>query len=209
MDQEDTPHGGVAGGGTSATPGTIQTTRGDSTQMTTESTKVLYHFTCLLHLPGILREGITQGEVPVSPDRRLNGPNLTTSGNPQAQRWAAGSAGDKTRVRLTVHVPEGDGRLESWQGICRRLRVERRLQRWLDPTGQAKFWFIYWGVIPTEWIKVVELRQDGDYVPCSPDELRDLVAAIEVEREKLVFEGNCCRPKEGHDTCWLLDGQAR
>lgn len=176
--------------------------------MTTENTKHLYHFTSLLHLPRILQEGISRGEVPISPDERLNAPNLTTNGNPSAHRWAAGSGTDKTKVRLTVHVPEGDGRLEPWKDVCRRLRVERWWQRRLDPTGQARFWFIYWGVIPPEWIKLVELRRDEGYVPCPPDELRDLLAAVEAEHQKLVFVGNLLMLKDGCDSCWLLDGRS-
>jgi hypothetical protein len=171
--------------------------------------KYLYHFTCLLHLPRILRDGINQGQVPISPQMILNAPNLTTSGSPSAQRWAAGGCTDKTKVRLTVSIPGGDERLEPWRDVCRRFRVEKQWQRRLDPTGQGKFWHIYWGVVPPEWIEAVELRDGDAYAPCTGDELRDVLAAVEAERGKLVIEGDMCRLRDGCESCWLLDGDIR
>ena len=74
----------------------------------------LYHFTGLLGLPGILREGIARGEVPLdvhTPYTRMQlAANLTTDGSPGGQSvwYAADGAVDKTRVRLTVEVARSE-----------------------------------------------------------------------------------------------------
>ena len=68
----------------------------------------LYHFTNLMNLPAILREGILRGEVPVTPDTsiaQLNAPNLTANPNPADQRCWCRGATNKTKIRLTVEIP--------------------------------------------------------------------------------------------------------
>src|SRR5947209_527584 len=121
--------------------------------MTSKGT-LLYHFTCLLHLPCILREGISRGEVPLSGQEVRQAPSLTSDPSPLALEWCALGSTDKTRVRLAVRVPAGDGRLQSWEEVCRQFGVGREWQRQLDTTGKrGKSWFVYWGVLPREWME--------------------------------------------------------
>src|SRR5262249_46332243 len=118
----------------------------------------MFHFTGLISLPQILREGISKGEVPISPTDLRLAPNLTTSHRAESQFWTCGSVVDKTKARLAVDIPDGDQRLEAWPALIRRCNGPKWYHRRLDPRGQGKFWFVFWGVIPPEWIGAVELR---------------------------------------------------
>jgi hypothetical protein len=171
---------------------------------------VLYHFTNLANLPTILREGLVKGRVPLAPTDYRRAPNLTSNPNPRAQHWALGGATDKTKVRLSVRIPEGEPRLEAWRDVCRRLRVDQHWQRGLDPFGQGKSWFVFRGVMPPEWITVVDVRRAGGYAPCRGDELGRLTAAVEEELRKLIFVDGANGElyvglKPGHTGSWLLD----
>jgi hypothetical protein len=167
----------------------------------------LYHFTCLLHLPPILREGITMGEVPipVSTDRFPSAPNLTTNPSPDAQLWMCNGKFNKLRVRLTVDVPDGDGKLQSWTDTSKQHNIPRSWSRRLDPTGQRKFWYIYWGVVPTAWITSVEVRDRLGYVPVAGDVLAGLVDRIDEESRHFIRNGDFTSVAEGHEDSWLLD----
>ena len=48
----------------------------------------LFHFTTLIDLPEILRDGITMGEVPLGPYKCEDAANLTRNGEPQSQGWS-------------------------------------------------------------------------------------------------------------------------
>jgi hypothetical protein len=175
----------------------------------------IFHFTNQINLPEILRDGIDRGEVPISPTDIRQAPNLTSSPNARAQAWAVDSnITDKTKMRLTVRIPGKDERLETWLSISRRLRSPTWWQRRLDPTGQAKFWFVFWGTIPPEWITVVEIRNDDDtYSTRSGEVLDALVRDIVTEREeKFNRRGKgpdaVLQLKPGVEDSWLLDGPA-
>src|SRR4051812_37978511 len=122
---------------------------------------ILYHFTSLYALPSIQREGLTKGEVPVSENERATGPNLTGSGNPFSQHWREGSVVNKAMVRITVELDQADTRLKNWRNqVWRGGNDARKL---LDPYGQGKFWWIYFGIIPTSAFRKVELLDGGGY----------------------------------------------
>jgi hypothetical protein len=142
----------------------------------------LYHYTALLYLPDIMREGLTRGEVPLDLRGVLTGtspshPNLTGSANPAGQDRARGSALDKTKVRITVDVPDGDPLLVRWLDLCRQHRTPRDLIRRLDRHGQGKFWWIYRGVIAPDWFDAVrevdlgagQVRDDLQRAPLAGD----------------------------------------
>lgn len=169
----------------------------------------LYHYTALLNLPSILREGITKGEVPVSPRRVMNAPNLTACRDGSKQSWVNGSVVDKRKVRLTVSVPGGDANLEPWPITCARLSIAPRWRRVLDPEGHGKNWRIYWGVVPPAWIAAVEILGPAGYAACSGAELREKVAAIEEESKVLIQVNNRIRLQPGRASSWLLDGVTR
>jgi hypothetical protein len=144
----------------------------------------LFHYTSLHSLPPILREGISRGEVPLSPSKVLQGPTLTTSLSATVQHWREGSGIDKAKVRLSVRIPDDDERLEAWRDVCRRYQVPKWWQRALDSRGQGKFWFVFWGTVLPAWITAVEVRGTGDDYSAVAD-LAALVQRILAESEKL------------------------
>jgi hypothetical protein len=168
----------------------------------------LYHFTCLYNLSDIMREGLTKGEVPIGPDDIRQAPNLTSNPNPEALMLAASiSAGtDKSKVRLTISVPKHDNRLENWRDVCRSLKTERFWRRGLDHYGQSKFWFIYWGIIPVDWIQAVEIRDKSGFVVYANDRLAELIKSIEDERVGLEMRGDSIVIPSDREDSWLLDG---
>src|SRR5262245_26233803 len=113
---------------------------------------MLYHFTCLLNLPSILRDGISKGEVPVGHYDIRQAPNLTTNPNGEAVHYLS-AVTDKTKVRLTVSIPAGDNSLESWSPVCAREKTAPAYRRKLQQgaRGQTKFYYVYWGVVPPDW----------------------------------------------------------
>lgn len=123
----------------------------------------LYHFTSHLHLPSILANGITEGDVPISLDTGFNSPWLTTDPNPRRQVWTKGSFVDKTAVRLTVEIPDGDTRLHCWSDIVREFGVDPRWRRALGKGSDDTAWYIYENRIPLEMIvEVVHLTSQPD-----------------------------------------------
>ena len=94
----------------------------------------LYHFTALMHLPAISREGLRIGVVPVYPPRsvaELNAVNLTTNSDPAAQTcWCRGIV-NKTKIRMTVEVP--DEKLTSFRQIIQQYKLRSSWVKGLDP----------------------------------------------------------------------------
>jgi hypothetical protein len=131
--------------------------------------RVLYHFTSRPYWHFIKTEGITRGEVPITPEKILNWPNLTSNPDPFVQAWAgskaAGCAMNKRAVRITVELPAQDENLMSWRELATRCGIERWWYRKLDEAGgwQAKNWWIYRGVIRPEWFSDVEFL-DNDVI---------------------------------------------
>ena len=155
--------GGADGGGKKPSRGT---TRAARQQAKSATFLTLYHSTAAQHLPLIMEHGLNRGDVPV---RRSLTPTeacfnnavwLTENPRPQVQRWAAigGSLALKTRYRLTVRVPAGDGNLWRWRDLANYLGVERD---WYDTLnhgggGGAHHWWVYCNQpIPPEGIVAV------------------------------------------------------
>src|SRR4051794_18764913 len=100
----------------------------------------LYHFTCRLWWHFIRDTGIDRGEAPVSSGEMLNYPNLTSNPDPGPQQWAkAGRTArmllDKTAVRITVDIPDGDRRLVSWRDYTTAHGMSKRDYRMYDARG--------------------------------------------------------------------------
>jgi hypothetical protein len=176
----------------------------------------LYHFTGLVHLPAITREGLTKGEVPLSMrdvkyGPRLSAPNLTRNADPAALHWENGFGLSKTTVRITVAIPPGDPKLVAYLTLCRKRGAPRRVLRTLDPHGQAKNWWVYHGTIPPAWFSEIAIHDGSGYVPLGSEELQNLIDRIEKEKENLVFFRNngfeYVRLKDGVASSWLLDGK--
>jgi hypothetical protein len=169
----------------------------------------LYHFTCLFHLPEVLRDGLANGQFPVRPGLVLNAPGFTSNPSPQAQHWAAGSLVDKLKVRLEADVP--DDHREPWRPATKRLKVDRNFLRNLDTHGQGKFWYVYWGVVPASRILTVAVRSGPDYRSCSGPELDKLLSDIVAERSRLEFVRGedgalLVHTPDGTNKSWLIDG---
>lgn len=70
----------------------------------------LYHYTHILHLAGIARDGISRGEVAVTPVHVLNFPWFTSEFALRAQEdWLGFNRGKRT-LRLEVEFDENDGK---------------------------------------------------------------------------------------------------
>jgi hypothetical protein len=169
----------------------------------------LSHFTSLVFLPAILRDGLTKGEVPLRPGKALNAANFTSNPNPHALHWAVLGPLDKSRVRLEVDVP--DDRLEPWRAAMLRLKVNKGYMRDLDTQGQGKFWYFYWGTVLPSRILSVDVREGQDYRPRSGSDLDALIADINTELLHLEFGRRedgvpLIRRKDGTRKSWLYDG---
>ena len=178
----------------------------------------LYHFTRLLNLPRILREGIVIGEVPISPNvryaERPKAANLTSNKNQTGQLWCSENRISKVAIRLTVDVPENE--LTSFQEVAKQYNTS---PEWLERLGSARHrrqWFYAFAGVHPSQIRKVERLVNGQYRNQSHGELKTLVAAIErelglkwlVEFETTGLNAGAerYRIKPGYSESWLIDG---
>lgn len=178
----------------------------------------LHHFTNLLSLPAILREGITMGEVPISPDlpynRRPNAANLTTNGDPTAQDVWTGGLTNKIAVRLTVELPVEE--LTSFREVKEKYRIRSSWLKLIAPYEHRRHWYFAMNGVRPEQIEKVELLDNGLYRQWPPVEVQGLVACIETEiAEKLEISfvknglaagARAFHLKPGVIDSWLFDG---
>lgn len=174
--------------------------------------QTLYHFTSLFHFPSIVNEGLTRGEVPTTMHEmqhgtRLSYPNFTASAGHSIQHWSAGTT-DKTKIRITVDF-DSDEKLKPFEPMVKDAAVLRAL----DPKGQAKFWYIYFGVVPPERFKLIEIKEKGKYRELAGEELAELLKKISEEKNaKFVRKGKNAQGydtwsmKPGVEDSWLSDG---
>src|SRR5690242_9515965 len=115
----------------------------------------LAHYTHILKLANIVREGIAKGEIAVTPVDVINFPWFTSEFSQNAQEGWVGINGAKLTLRLEVEFSKHDERLVRWRDYAARLRVR---DDWYKKTTGPKVaingrtWFIYRGVVPFEWI---------------------------------------------------------
>jgi hypothetical protein len=153
----------------------------------------LYHYTAGEHLRSIAAGGLWKGEVPVSRTERLNAVWLTgdhhpgkgrdhglTDGRPlDAQekrlrglpRDAPDRHPNKRAVRLTVAIPHGDRNLVHWHAWARgRLHPTwlTTLEAAAGGPALARTWFLYWGVVPVDWITEARHLLFGVEIPWPP-----------------------------------------
>jgi len=180
----------------------------------------LYHFTNLLSLPAILREGITTGEVPISPNlaysQRPSAANLTTNGDPAAQDVWTGGPTNKIAIRLTVELPVEE--LTSFREVKEKYRIRSSWLKLIAPYEHRRHWYFAMNGVRPEQIEKVELLDNGQYRQLSPVEVQKLVAWIEAEvAEKLEFSSITSGPVAGarafrlkglFTDSWLMDGPA-
>jgi hypothetical protein len=121
-----------------------------------------------------------------------------------------GTRFNKLRVRLTVEIPERDDRLENWRDFAKRVNMDKKWLRSLDPRGQGKFWYLFRGQIPADWITVIEVERNATFEQCQGGTLAELVRDIDREREKFKEtpeQGgpSCVGLKSEDDSSWLMD----
>jgi len=121
-----------------------------------------YHYTSRVYLPGILREGITRGDIAISPTEGFCAPTLTKSADWQSQVWVKlsgpGTALTKTGVRLTVEIPEAERhRLKTWAQVLSDYRIDPAWEKAQDQAvGTEESWQVFFGKIPPSWISKIE-----------------------------------------------------
>lgn len=138
---------------------------------------LLHHFTTLHYLQAILAEGLRADpkavllasmSPPKDPFHRAYGfiPEafgvwLTENPHPSGQQWACGSIYNKKEVRLDIEIPVSDSALIGWRDLAERLKLSRQAYRILDQSGDygAKHWWVYQGIIPSEWIRGIHLTE--------------------------------------------------
>lgn len=173
----------------------------------------LYHYSPLLHLPPILRDGLTLGEIAQpNPFRREQAISLTTQPDPDRIVCWGVSEPIKTAVRYACNLPDGDERLEATRNAWKRLNIPKAFQDKLDPQRQAKWWSFWHGTIPVEWF-TVELRGKGGYVMLTDTDRERVLYEVSAVREKFEFvvppdepHALDARLKDGSDKSplWLL-----
>jgi hypothetical protein len=183
---------------------------------------ILYHFTNLLNLPGIMRDGITLGEVPVSHKipycDRPKAANLTRIKEPKENTfWCKQGPTNKLKIRLTVDVPDKD--LMMFADAVIKYKIADDWVKKLAPENHRKQWYYAFGGVKPSQIIRVERLVDGKYEKQDQAALATLIAAIETERNlKFTFHvvqdgldkgarGKMWKP--GQSTSWLEDGNSK
>lgn len=179
-----------------------------------QDTQTLYHFTNLISLPSILKEGITRGEVPIEKvayKDRPQAPNLTRNPLPLAQRcWTKVGPTDKTRVRLTLSLPHST--LTTFKDVRKKYRLRSKWVKFLAPGHEHFDWFFAFGGVSTSQIVKVEvvLEQPGEYVEVKGEQLEALINLIEAEKRKLFITRiggmGAFELLDESQSCLLIDG---
>lgn len=145
----------------------------------------LAHFTRIFSLAGIVREGISKGEVAISPVYVINFPWFTSEFSQEAQVDWVSYTSDKTALRLEVEFGEQDDRLVLWRDYAKRLGVREDWYRSLTAPNlkrNERSWRVYRGVVPFDWIKGAYFHPLRERL--TPDDLRqaaELVAPLYVQ----------------------------
>ncbi len=162
----------------------------------------LYHYTHEEALPSILAEGLTKGDVPLSPTKGANAVWFTTSQFPTGHgvsgegkshcvtpetaklfgvpvgttvHWADKQ---KIRIRVELETSKTPG-LWKWLDFAKAVKIDRAWLKQLhagagdDPKPHT--WWLWFAVMPPEYFQAVEVRSPNGYV--SVLERPDLLAA--------------------------------
>ena len=129
-----------------------------------------YHFTHVVHMPGILNHGIVRGDVVVGPDTGIEAPWLTSEPDRDKQHWNTNpERWDKAAVRITVEIPP-DARetLAYWPILAANEGLEPDWFNALNTGGGFESWYVYEGVIPTEWFTDIDYAPDLEVAMRAP-----------------------------------------
>lgn len=177
------------------------------------STKVFYHFTCLFHLPGIVKEGLNEGELALTEYKSNDVVSLTKSPIPTMAFWSGGGGVlDKLKVRIAAQV-EPSPKLMRWRDAIRKYGCRPAVQKALDPFNDGHNWMCHFGTIPPSELEVA-IRTGETYDPIGGMELSELAAKIQQEKNEkwdvfMSSNGLTGRFKSRVKDSWLLDGSLR
>jgi hypothetical protein len=144
----------------------------------------LAHYTSIFSLGGIVQDGISIGEVPVTPIHVVNFPWFTSEFSQDGQEDWVGRCRSKLDLRLEVEFRDNDQRLVRWREYAKRLRVRDDCYEKLTKPRMAingRNWFVYRGVVPFEWITVAYFHPCHERV--SPADLRraaEIIAPLNI-----------------------------
>src|SRR5947208_701604 len=98
---------------------------------------VLFHYSRIGHLPAILTEGLCKGELAGGTARPLlvDVVSLTSQSDPDRLNCWGAPCPEKTAVRFTCRIPDGDPQLEGTRDAWKRLRVPKYRRDACDPHG--------------------------------------------------------------------------
>jgi hypothetical protein len=140
---------------------------------------MLYHFTARELLPGIARDGLSRGQVPLSPRQAINAVWLTTDGDPSGHGLADGVGLpehliaiarrlnedpssvvtlNKRAIRFAVKLRSRDPDLVHWPRWSKRVLAPD----WYEALnraggGKAPTWYLYFGVIAPGLIEPIDV----------------------------------------------------
>ncbi len=165
----------------------------------------MYHFTHLIHLPNIVKQGLTRGELAGTKYPSLDVISITT--NPDRRAISFFDCYDAT-VRLIVDTKGLP--LLRWKEAYLSHGGKSSKLKLLDPTFEGrKNWYVHFGTIPFNKILSIEQRQGMQYEPI-PD-LDKLVGEIQEEIDRAVIfhrsgQGRFLdmELKSGVENTWLL-----
>lgn len=156
---------------------------------------ILYHFTSRYHLPFILDEGLTKGDVPISKVLSTQAVNLTTESRAHKQRhnqtthfifMGQKHKVDKSEIRITIEIPDTEPLLIHWPVFTQKLEMDEAWLKFLhkntDDNGNA--WYLYFNSILPDQFKTIEVNSNGNGKWI---ELSKLTQPLKLVTDKMVF----------------------
>jgi len=125
----------------------------------------LYHFTSVHLLGGIRKNGLTLGCLPIITETKTVLIRLcqwlTSDGDFNAQSWATSEtiSYDRTAVRLAIEIPVKyhDKLINAHDFVKLMPGASKRL---ITDWEGSENWYLFFGVIPPKWIKVVVWKKE-------------------------------------------------
>lgn len=155
---------------------------------------ILYHFTSRYHLPFILDEGITRGDVPISKQLSTQAVNLTTDGRHSHQKYNQTSYFifmgkkhklDKTEIRITVDIPDTEPLLIHWPEFTNKLNMEQMWLNHLHRNNTGEAWYLLFKSIPPDQFKTIEININGNG---KWQDINTLAEPIKLVTDKFMFQ---------------------
>lgn len=185
----------------------------------------LYHFTAMMYLPRIIREGLTMGELPLNPAKhgkyctRDQAVNLTTNAKraDHIAIWAnpGGMSNpmliDKTRLRIEVGLP--DSEITTFRQFVEKYKPTRKELDLLVPyEHRSSHFFAFGGVRPEQFVDLCFWKHEEQEYESFADGIPEMLAVVEPEIERAIEfhtepDGEVVfRFKDGGEDTFLLDG---